>query len=246
MSPRRDDDGNSEEGGHAPAARSCAQEARSARTRQAVYEAAVRSLDEFGYAETSVMKVQSLAGVSRGALTHQYPTKESLIVAVAQRLLDDIRHTPSSMTGPRPHGEEGYLEWLLLSTLGRFFDTPEGRALTEIFQAMRTDQSLSERLADSVSAWDAVIEAWYLRRLDAPGGDEEVREFVRVFVCFGRGMMSSGPSVEPNERNALTRALAAMAAPRIRRRSEVERAAQDAPAQQVGRDAPGSARTAAE
>ena len=130
-----------------PAQRACGQEARSARTRQAIYDAAVRALDEHGYAETSVMKVQALAGVSRGALTHQFPTKEDLIVAVAERLLDEVRHSPSPKTGPRPVGEDGYLEWLLWFAWSRFVDTPKGRALCEIFQAMRTDGSLSGRLA---------------------------------------------------------------------------------------------------
>lgn len=202
------------------------QEQRSARTRRLIYEACVRCLDELGYAETSVLKVHSQAGVSRGALTHQYPTKEDMMVAVAEQLLDDVRHTPSPSVGPRPSGEEGYVEWLLLFAWGRFVDTPQGRALTEILNAMRTDKALGARLAEPVEAWRAAIEAWFLRRLVAPGGDAELREAVQVFNVFGRGLLlgPNGADAEASKDMAKdqVRAMARLLAPRLRRRGELQ------------------------
>lgn len=211
------------------------QEARSARTRRLIYEAAVQSLDEHGFAETSVLRVQSLAGVSRGALTHQYPTKEDMIVSVAEQLLDAVRRTPPPNVGPKPVGEEGYVEWLLLFSWGRFVDTPEGRALIEIFNAMRTDRALSERLAGPVAAWSAAIEDWFLRRLSAAGGDDEAREVVRVFLVFGRGLLLGGGCVDQagdvDGRKAMVRAMAGLLAPKLRRRGEAGWAAPSAAAE---------------
>lgn len=197
-----------------------AQEAKSARTRSLIYDATVRCLDEHGYAETSVLKVQTLAGVSRGALTHQHPTKTDMMVAVSERLLDVIRHTPSPRMRPRPKGEEGYVEWLIMFAWDRFVHTREGRALAEIFTAMRTDAALGERLTQPLAAWRDSLEEWFLRRLTSPGGDEEVRELVRLYLTFARGLLLGDGAVEEEEPEAMVRSMARLLSPRLRRRSE--------------------------
>ena len=198
------------------------QEAKSARTRRLIFDAAVRCLDEIGYGETSVLKVQSLAGVSRGALTHQYPTKEDMVVGVALQLLDAVRHTPSPQARPRPEGEDGYVEWLFMFAWDRFVHTREGRALMEILIAMRTDAQLNARLAGPLAEWDASISAWFLRRLTSPAGDEEVKKLVRLFRAFGRGVTLGGDCGDDENPEELVRAMARLLAPTLRRRSEGE------------------------
>lgn len=64
------------------------QEERSAETQQALLDATVDCLLELGYARTTTRVVAERAGVSRGAQTHHYPTRDDLVVAAVERLFD--------------------------------------------------------------------------------------------------------------------------------------------------------------
>ncbi|WP_243050361.1 TetR/AcrR family transcriptional regulator [Dyella sp. RRB7] len=55
-------------------------------TRARILEAAVNELKQKGYAGFRVDKVASAAKVSKGAQTHHFPTKESLVLAALQNL----------------------------------------------------------------------------------------------------------------------------------------------------------------
>ena len=58
--------------------------ARRLATRGKILAAAVRCLAEEGYAQTSTVRVATLARVPRGSLLHQFPTRIDLILEVAQ------------------------------------------------------------------------------------------------------------------------------------------------------------------
>jgi AcrR family transcriptional regulator len=62
------------------------QEERSNATREAVLDATIGCLIEQGYAATSTSAIHARAGVSRGALTHQFPTKAQLMMAAIRHL----------------------------------------------------------------------------------------------------------------------------------------------------------------
>src|SRR5208282_1979137 len=57
---------------------------RRAATRKKILDAGVRCLCERGYSGTTTPVVAKMAGVARGSLLHQFPTKVDLILAVAQ------------------------------------------------------------------------------------------------------------------------------------------------------------------
>ena len=61
--------------------------------RARIIAAMIRRLDAAGYAGASIGQVQEDAGVSRGALTHHFPTKQALTAATARRLLDAALRT---------------------------------------------------------------------------------------------------------------------------------------------------------
>ena len=68
-------------------------ERQAAAARATLVEATISCLDKFGYAATSINRIQEAAGVSRGALTHHFPNKEDLMVATLDRLLISTLHT---------------------------------------------------------------------------------------------------------------------------------------------------------
>lgn len=55
-------------------------------TRSRILEAAVACLAEEGYAAATTSRIQARAGVSRGSLLHQFPSKDDLLVAAVQHL----------------------------------------------------------------------------------------------------------------------------------------------------------------
>lgn len=69
-----------------PARRSQAE--RSAATQNLLLDATIECLIERGWAGTSTTEIVRRAGVSRGAQVHHYPTKEDLVLAAVEHLLE--------------------------------------------------------------------------------------------------------------------------------------------------------------
>src|SRR5258707_15447100 len=76
------------------------QEQRRRETQEAVLSAALQVLIEAGYARFSAGRVAAQAGVSRGALEHYYPTKNDLLLAVTQNVIDKAG-TDTKLPAPR-------------------------------------------------------------------------------------------------------------------------------------------------
>lgn len=107
--------------------------------------AVVACIDKSGYADTSINAVQDSAGVSRGALTHHFPSKQALMAETALRLLANA----STMNGRADATRD-----LLMHSWTRIANTPEGRAFVEILIACRTDAPLRAALASDLAKWD--------------------------------------------------------------------------------------------
>lgn len=106
---------------------------RSALTRAKALDATVEALIEIGYARTTTHEVARRSGLSRGALLHQFPTREALVVAAVEHLVErrlaEILATPRTATD----GPEILLE---------VFDGPLFYAALELWVAARTDPGL--------------------------------------------------------------------------------------------------------
>ncbi|MGW5570395.1 TetR/AcrR family transcriptional regulator [Nocardia thailandica] len=113
--------------------------------RRRLIEATVTCLVEHGYAGTTTLRVQQLAGVSRGALLHHFPSKADMFVAavqrVAQQQADDIR---GALAAPFP--ADGRIEFAI-DVLRRAMSGPLYLAGYELWMAARTDPELRAVLA---------------------------------------------------------------------------------------------------
>jgi AcrR family transcriptional regulator len=118
------------------------QSERSARTRERLIAAATDALHRFGYAATSTTLVADMAGVSRGAMLHQFPSKALLMAAVANATheanIAAYRVALARATNPR----ERVL--MLLDTAWERHSAPSGVAQNEIWAATRSDPELAE------------------------------------------------------------------------------------------------------
>lgn len=118
---------------------------RSAETRRKVYEAAVSCLNHYGYSGTTMSKIASEAGVTRGALQHVYGDRRvDLMTAVAADLYEEYEGFYNPIIA-NADGPETLLSeiWNLNQ---RLYKTPETTALIELWLAMRGDEELRSSL----------------------------------------------------------------------------------------------------
>jgi AcrR family transcriptional regulator len=120
------------------------QESRSAETRARALETAIQLLYARGYAATNILSVAAEAGISRGALQHQFPTNTDLMLYVVRTVYEQEKVLYREQLGRIVDPRERMLAfpevaWDLLSR-------PSGVAVLEILQGSRSDPELAERL----------------------------------------------------------------------------------------------------
>lgn len=119
-------------------------------TRDKLLNATIDCLARLGYYRTSTVLITEIAGVSRGSLLHQFPTKADLMVATAEHIAlmrlaawrEQVRDLPPS---PERLGR-------LVDALWGEVNSPSGVARIEIMLASRSDPELAAKY------WPVVIE----------------------------------------------------------------------------------------
>src|SRR5580692_4754762 len=117
---------------------------RRATTRDKILAAAVRCLNDVGYAQTSTVRVAAEADVARGSLLHQFPTRIDLILAVAQHAARAQGEFIRAGLAKLPAGRERFVG--SVDVTWQAFQQPESRALLEIIIATRHDAELAARI----------------------------------------------------------------------------------------------------
>jgi AcrR family transcriptional regulator len=169
--------------------------------RATLVEATMGCLDRFGYSDTSINRIQEAANVSRGALTHHFPTKEDLIVATLDRLL--ITTLRPSLPSKRADSDKGLVGDLHYIARG-LSRSREGRALVEILVAMRTDKNLRDRVSPRLQEWDQMIGEAITGYYEAVSGNEEDLVLIwTIMRSFLRGLILQEP-FSPDERKIET------------------------------------------
>ncbi|WP_205751850.1 TetR/AcrR family transcriptional regulator [Cryptosporangium phraense] len=114
---------------------------RSQETRLRILDAAVELLIEGGYARANTLAIQAKAGVSRGRLLHQFPSKEELLVAAAHHVLSLRREQGGERALPVDPAERIDA---VVEGLWRSFNEPQFWAATELWVASRTEPALAD------------------------------------------------------------------------------------------------------
>jgi AcrR family transcriptional regulator len=160
---------------------------RSADTVGKVIEATIKSLHALGYSQTTVKTVAEMAGVSRGALTHQFPSKVDLMLAVVKSVYEADALYYATVLGPLPPRE----------AIARFpeamwevFSRPSAIAVTEIMLASRSDPILQKQLGSMQAEIDAQA-GWLMVHWFKAGGLEDRKDGAavhRLLVAAVRGL----------------------------------------------------------
>ncbi len=139
---------------------------RSADTRAKLIAAAIACLHRTGYSATTVSTVAAEARVSRGAMTHQFPAKTDLMLAVVEHVFEeDSAFYAQSIAAMDPGQFLLGLPEMMWAVISR----PAGIAVIEIMLASRSDPGLAERLRELQSAIDVRAHKWSGERVRAAG-----------------------------------------------------------------------------
>ncbi|HVN01515.1 MAG TPA: TetR/AcrR family transcriptional regulator [Caulobacteraceae bacterium] len=162
---------------------------RRASTHEKILAAAVRCLNEFGYAQTSTVRVAAEAKVARGSLLHQFPTRIDLILAVANHARRCQRDFIRAGLAKLPAGKARFVG--SINVTWDAFQQPESRALLEIFTATRHDPELAARMPDFAQELEEAVTRGAHRFAEASGLRDEHGEAAaerRLILVTLRGL----------------------------------------------------------
>lgn len=120
------------------------QDQRSAETRWSINAATIRSLVEEGYASTTTSSVCSRAGVSRGALTHHFASKQEMMISAVAHL-SEVSERELSSSARRLVDDAGRTR-AVIDLLWKSFSSDLFYASLELWNAARTDAALRDVL----------------------------------------------------------------------------------------------------
>lgn len=120
--------------------------ARRQATRKRLLDAAIACLHERGYHRTTTTEVVERAGVSRGSLLHQFPSRVDLMIGVAEHIATLRGEAHMAGAAEAPEGPD-QVAWLVDILWGQL-SSPSGVARLELLLASRSDPELGVRLEE--------------------------------------------------------------------------------------------------
>lgn len=180
------------------------QEQRRRQTREAVLNAAAQVLTEAGYSRFSATRVAHHAGVSRGALERYFPTKNDLLVAVTQHVLERAVDEAKLLAARGPRQSDPINRFLLDSE--HFFFSPVYRSMIELAIAASSDEELAGPHNFIISRGRRELNTiWRETLVDAGFPRKNAELFVELTHYFLRGLflVSTWLPYKPNRRALL-------------------------------------------
>lgn len=118
---------------------------RSATTRALLLDATIKCLYEHGYGATTTILVSQRAGVSRGAMLHQFPSKADLMTFVVKEVHAEAVQMYSELLAGIIEPRERLSAYP--EAVWKIESRPAGVAVLEILQGSRSDPELAAKLA---------------------------------------------------------------------------------------------------
>lgn len=120
--------------------------------RARLLQATLDLIAEQGWAQTSTQKICTRAGVSRGAQTHHFPTKDNLLIAAVREMVARYQHELDAVVDD-PKGHRRRLEDLFDFLWNACFEGNLLACWMEVMVAARTDVALrpAVRETDSIA-----------------------------------------------------------------------------------------------
>jgi AcrR family transcriptional regulator len=162
---------------------------RSAAMRTRLLDATVECLVTRGYAGTSTHRVVELAGVTRGAQVHHFPSKEDLVVAAIEHLAEQRTQAAIrefSRVQPISNPTSKVLDYLWESHQGPIF-----AATVELWIAARTDPALARQVERVEPIVNGALVGAIAHLMPEESAQKEMRDLVYTAMDALRGILVS-------------------------------------------------------
>lgn len=174
-------------------------------TREQILAAATKLLAEHGYAALRVAAVAKEAGVSLGGQLHHFPSKESLVVAVLERLSREVTDL-ARRDADRDNAEADIL-LLIARSAERYYATPEFLIFLDIFLSVRRHTIVGNAAIELALRERAAVERLWCPHLTERGIEKDKAvAIVRALWGLARGLAISS-SGERDKSNSATMSL---------------------------------------
>lgn len=159
---------------------------RSEETRKKLCQAALDAMNEVGYGRFSTEDVALRANVSRGALTHQFPSRNALIIAAFDYLIfsweaDWLAFIEKNERRLSPDEVTDFL-W------DRLFQAENYIASLEIMLACRNDDELGKGIREIMIKWALSRDKSIAKLLGVSLDRPETDDFIQLSLCVLRGI----------------------------------------------------------
>lgn len=136
--------------------------------RMHILDATMRCLVDLGYTQTTTEKIAKQAGVSRGAMTHHFKSRDDVFSAAAAFITDirvteyDVAIAEVTMSAGNAPTYEAMLS--TIRALQSYYMKPSFLAFQELLRGARTDAQLNEVMAPLEQSLDERINASMVAR----------------------------------------------------------------------------------
>tara|TARA_R110000737_G_C14598237_1_gene488625 strand:- start:1143 stop:1760 length:618 start_codon:yes stop_codon:yes gene_type:complete len=159
---------------------------RSQETRSKVCEATLQALVEVGYEQISTTLIAQRAEVSRGALTHQFPTRNDMLVAAFEKLVGEWRE--GYPFGLDPGKVQLSVDALVDALWNNIFSDGRYIAAMELMLAARQNNELGHALRDILVTWIRVRDRITVQLVGGNVDDAEADLKVQLHLSVLRGI----------------------------------------------------------
>lgn len=162
---------------------------RSAATRGRLIAAAITVLQRDGYAAATTVRVAQEAGVSRGAMLHQFPTRADLIIGVAEHIVREQDRERRRELRAMERGETRFAE--ITRVAWKSMIEPASMALLEIMLGTRSDPELGARFPAVMRDLEAKLVSGPMEVAHDVGVDDEelIEAMTRLHLAAMRGLI---------------------------------------------------------
>ncbi|GGO89051.1 TetR family transcriptional regulator [Nocardioides phosphati] len=154
--------------------------------RARLLEATIQCLVDAGFAGTSTTLVSKIAGVSRGAQLHHFPTKNDLVVAAVRHLADQRAIEFEAAQRELPVGEGRTRA--VLDILAEYVTSPFFTAALELWVAARSDEQLLAAVGPLEIETGRGLHRIAVELLEVDESRPGVRELVQATLDLLRGL----------------------------------------------------------
>lgn len=185
---------------------------RKAASRGRLLDAALASLSELGFAATTTTEVVARSGLSRGALFSHFPTRQGLMVAVAERALNelgelyDAAFAEAILSSDEPHAV------IAIEAIHRVSQAPAMRVVTLLYAEATTSPALRDVLRPLAETnFEALLHRAQVVLPDLADSDATFQAFLVMWFSL-LGMAAQKPIyLNPRAERAVLAALTAYA-----------------------------------